>query len=129
MVKKNKKTTRKRNGGGLNSSIISKSSSNSNNNSNNSNNNNNNNKNNVERLETRMENEKNNIIRAIQIIQKKRDNNPISPDEQKFLNSYLDTILIQFPQGINNDEFNSSYKNYSKVLVFNKYKININYSC
>jgi hypothetical protein len=113
MVRKNKKNTRKRNGGGLNSSIMSKSSSNS---SNNNSNNNNNNKNNVETLGSRMENEKNNIIRAIQIIQKKRDNNPISPDEQKFFNSYLETILTQFPQGINKQTDLSSVFLTNKII-------------
>lgn len=111
MVKKIKKTTRKRNGGGLNSSIMSKSSSNSNNS-----NNSNKNKNTTETLETRMENEKNNIIRAIQIIQKKRDNNPISSDEQKFFNSYLETILVQFPQGINKQSDISSVFLTNKII-------------
>jgi hypothetical protein len=112
MVRKNKKNTRKRNGGGLNSSIMSKSSSNSKSN----NSNDNNKKNNVETLGSRMENEKNNIIRAIQIIQKKRDNNPISPDEQKFFNSYLETLLIQFPQGINKQSDLSSAFLTNKII-------------
>ncbi len=112
MVRKNKKNTRKRNGGGLNSSIMSKLSSNSKSN----NSNDNNKKNNVETLGSRMEDEKNNIIRAIQIIQKKRDNNPISSDEQKFLNSYLETILIQFPQGINKQTDLSSVFLTNKII-------------
>jgi len=57
-----------------------------------------------------MENEKNNIIRAIQIIQKKRDNNPVSSGDQDFFNTYLDKLLIQFPQGINkNTDLSSAF--------------------
>ena len=54
----------------------------------------------TESLVTKMANTQKDIFRALQIIQKKRDNDPISSEDEDFYNSYLEKILVNFPHGI-----------------------------
>jgi hypothetical protein len=57
-------------------------------------------KSNTESLVSKMANEQKDIFRALQIIQKKRDNETISSEDEEFYNSYLEKILVNFPHGL-----------------------------
>lgn len=57
-------------------------------------------KSNTESLVSKMANEQKDIFRALQIIQKKRDDDSISSEDEAFYNSYLEKILVNFPHGL-----------------------------
>jgi len=57
-------------------------------------------KSNTESLVSKMANEQKDIFRALQIIQKKRDDDSISSEDKEFYNSYLEKILVNFPHGL-----------------------------